>query len=110
MNADPSTPESAHVPSDAPEPDVDVTWGRAAKVWWSLMWRSALFGGIAGGLVGFVMGFIMGGAGASRQSIQTLTFGVGGVVAIPVGISVVRHVLKKSWSDFRIALVPKTSA
>ena len=110
MKADPTTAASANVLGDAPGPSLDVTWGRAARVWWSLIWRGALFGGIGGGLVGFLIGFIMGAAGATRQSIATLTFWAGLAVAVPVGIWVVRHVLKKSWSDFRIALVAKPSA
>ena len=110
MNVDPHTPASAHVSGGVPGLGVDVTWGRAAKVWWSLMWRGLVFGGIAGGLAGFVIGFIMGAARASRESIAMLTFWAGVLVAIPVGILVVRHVLRKSWSDFRIALVAKTRA
>ncbi len=33
--------------------EIDVTWGRATKVWWSLAWRSLLLPGVAGFVVGF---------------------------------------------------------
>ena len=29
------------------EPVVEITWGRAIKVWWSLTWRGFFLGGIA---------------------------------------------------------------
>jgi hypothetical protein len=69
-----------------------------------------LFGGIAGGLAGFVIGFFMRVVGASRESIAKVTFWAGLVTAIPVGLWVVRHVLRKSWSGFRFARVARTGA
>ncbi len=107
MNTNLITTDYDPVPGKASRPEVEVTWGRAAKIWWSLMWRSVFFGVIAGGLVGGVIGFIMGAAGASPRSIVTLTYWSGVITAIPVGVWVVRYVLKKSWSDFRINLVAK---
>ncbi|MGH6801159.1 MAG: hypothetical protein ACRECZ_07070 [Methylocella sp.] len=100
---------AAHLPGEAHEPSIDVTWDRAAKVWWSFMWRWLLFMTMGWGLVGFVIGFgfVMGGRSASRQTVTILEYCAGTVVSIPIGIWVVRHVLKKSWSDFRIMLVPK---
>jgi hypothetical protein len=109
MNTDPSMSEVAIPPGRALETFLEVTWGRTIKVWWSMVWRAALFAGIGGGLLGFVLGFIMGMAGASQELIGTVCFWVGVLFGIPIGIWVVRAVLKKSWSDFRIALVPKTS-
>jgi hypothetical protein len=109
MNANSNTQEVTRVPGDAPGPSMDVTWSRAAKVWWSLAWRGVLFGGTAGFLAGFVVGFVMWSPGAPRRLLTTMEYLAGALVGIPVGIWVVRNVLKKSWSDFRIALVPKTS-
>ena len=105
-NVDPYRPPSADVADYRTEPNVEITWGRATKVWWSLAWRGLLFGGITGGIFGFVIGLIMGAAGASMQTIGTVAYWTGVFIGIPVGIWVVRSVLRKSWSDFRIALVP----
>ena len=85
----------------------DVTWARAMKVWWSLAWRGLLFGGLAGFAGGFVMGIIGGLAGAKAETVSLLGTLAGGLAAVPVGIWVVRTVLRKSWSDFQIALVAK---
>lgn len=102
MNADPSAPEATH------EPSGEVSWGLAARVWWSLAWRILVFGGIAGGLLGFFIGYLMVDTGVSRQTVVTLSFWAAFVANIPIGISVVRHVLTKSRAYFRIVLIPKT--
>lgn len=107
MNVDVIPARSAGGTVAVEHPGLEVTWGRAVRVWWSLMWRALLFGGIGGGGVGFVIGFFMGAAGASLASITAVTAWAGLLVGIPVGMWVVRHVLRKTWSDFRIVLLPK---
>jgi hypothetical protein len=107
MSADPYLPPSAPVSDQSHASAIEVTWGRAAKVWWSLMWRGLLFGGLGGGLMGFIIGYVMATVGQTPQQIGVVTTWAGGLVAIPIGIWVVRNVLRKSWSDFRIALAPK---
>ena len=76
--------------------EVELNWERAIKVWWSLAWRGVLFGFIAG----FIAGFIVGALGF--PNLGTLA---GLVVGIPIGMWVVKLVLAKSFSDFRLALV-----
>ncbi len=105
MDPNPYKPPSATVADHLPEGVVEVTWERAAKVWWSLLWRAVLFGGVAGGVFGAIVGGIMGASGASLEQIATVTKSVGILVGIPVGIWVTRSILRKSWSDFRIVLV-----
>ncbi|MBV8318129.1 MAG: hypothetical protein JOZ53_24560 [Planctomycetaceae bacterium] len=119
MNVDPYRPPSANVADCRTEPNVGITWGRATKVWWSLTWRWLLFSVItcvittfiSGFVIGFVIGFIKGAAGVSVsnqtiETVSTVAVWTGVFTSIPVGIWVVRSVLRKSWSDFRIALVP----
>ena len=86
---------------------LDVTWGRAAKVWWSLMWRTIMFGMLAGLVAGALIGAIAGAAGVNTQTISYLGAISGVVVGIPVGIWVMRAILRRSWSDFRIILIAK---
>jgi hypothetical protein len=88
---------------------LEVTWFRAMKVWWSLGWRAILFGALAGGVAGFVIGLLGAAAGVPSEQISRYGGLAGIAVGIPVGIWVVRIVLRKSWSDFRIVLVPNTS-
>ncbi|MBV8313498.1 MAG: hypothetical protein JOZ53_00930 [Planctomycetaceae bacterium] len=108
-NVDPYRSPSADVTDYRTEPNVEITWGRATKVWWSLTWRWSLFVVITGFISGFVIGFLKSAAGASNQTIETVKIvanWTGVFLGIPVYIWVVRSVLRKSWSDFRIALVP----
>ena len=86
---------------------LEVTWGRAVKVWWSLTWRLVVFGGLAGFILGAILGGIGGARGASRETLALLGNLAGLRVTIPVGMWVVRSVLRKSWSDFEIALIER---
>ena len=91
-------------------PNVDFlepTVGRAARVWWALIWRGVLFGAGAGFVVGFVEGFVGALIGASAITIRILTLVSGLVVGIPVGIYVVLLVLRKNFREFTIRLVPR---
>ena len=85
--------------------EVEITWGRAFKVWWSLFWRGVLFGGLAGFVAGFIIGFVGILAGIEREVIDLLSTIAGFLVSIPIGIWVVKWVLGKKFSDFRFALV-----
>jgi len=76
--------------------EVELNWERSLKVWWSLVWRGVLFGFIAGFIAGFIVGFL---------GFPNLGGLAGLVVGIPIGMWVVKLVLAKSFSDFRIALV-----
>lgn len=84
---------------------VEVTWKRAFKVWWSLAWRGLLFGFLGGGVVGFILGFILGIARVNPNTIRLVGQIAGGIVGIPIGVAILRIVLRKRYSDFRIALI-----
>ena len=84
---------------------VEVDWMRAVKVWWSLLWRSVLFSFLAGAAIGFIIGFFMGIFKAEQETVKTVSAIAGYIIAIPVGIAVVKHVLSKRYSDFKIALI-----
>ena len=84
---------------------LDVTWARAARIWWSLAWRGIVFGALAGFVAGFVLSFALTALGTNRELIAIGSMVISIVVGIPVGIWVVRNVLRKTWSGFRIALL-----
>lgn len=85
--------------------EVEVTWGRTVKVWWSLIWRTILFCSLAGFAVGFIIGFLGPVVGISRESAPLYSMLGGFVVGIPVAIWIVRTVLRTPFSDFRLALI-----
>jgi ABC-type nitrate/sulfonate/bicarbonate transport system permease component len=84
---------------------VQITWMRAFKVWWSLLWRGLLFGFLGGGLVGFILGFFMGLVKANPETIKSVCTIAGYIVTIPIGIAVTKLVLRNRYSDFKIALI-----
>lgn len=89
--------------------ELEVTWTRATKIWWSLAWRGVLFGMIAAALAGFLVGLVLGSAG-NPELVEPTARITGMAVGIPIGIWVVRTVLSKEYRHYRIALVPSHEA
>ena len=85
--------------------EVELTWGRVVKVWWSLLWRGLLFGILVGAVLGFIIGFVGGVARIDKAIISPLCLMFGALSGIPVGLWVVKKVLQKRFGDFRIALL-----
>ena len=76
--------------------EIDVTWLRALKVWWSITWRSMLLGFFICVLVTFAM-FAFG----LKEYVGLTT----SIIGILVGIAAVKFVLGKTYKDFRLVLV-----
>ena len=85
--------------------ELKVTWNHALKVWWSIVWRALLFCSIAGFVAGFVVGFFGANGGVNRETITILSALAGAIVGVPVGIWVIKIVLQKRFSGFRLALI-----
>ncbi len=85
--------------------EIELTRGRAFKFWWSLAWRVFLFTGLAGLVLGFVIGTVDFFMDVDLATAKLLGGIAGIVVSIPINIWVVKWVLGKKFSDFRIALV-----
>jgi len=85
--------------------EVEATWWRVAKVWWSLFWRGILFGMLAGFVLGFIIGFVATIVGIDKTIIRPLCGIAGAAAGIPVGLLVVKKVLQNRYGDFRIALL-----
>jgi hypothetical protein len=90
-----------------PDPDyLEPTIGRAAAIWWALLWRGILFGAGGGFVAGLIEGSLMGILGFSSGVIRNVALISGLVIGIPVGIYVVQVALRKKYRDFRIRLIP----
>lgn len=88
---------------------LDITWKRAIKVWWALLWRGILFTL----LITFPIGIVIGVIAASMGEVEHVRiYGrlVGMILGIPIGIWVVKIVLNKQFSDFQIVLLPSNRA
>lgn len=88
--------------------ELEITWGRAVKVWWAYCWRNliALIAGIIlGGIVGFILGFIMGAMGVAPHTIQFLTAPIGAVIGLGLSVIPMKMILGKDFGQFRLVLV-----
>lgn len=84
---------------------LEVTWWRATKIWWSLLWRGIFYALIIGIPLGIIIGFLAATLGVAKE-IRPYAQVVGFIAGIPIGIWVVKIVLEKHYSDFRIVLLP----
>ena len=63
--------------------ELEVTRGRAARIWWAFMWRgliAVICAGVVGGIVGAAIGFLS-------------------------WLVVIRMILNRNYGEFRLALV-----
>ncbi len=83
--------------------ELSVTWQRVLKIWWCLLWRSAVIAGLVGfGFVGIVLFFLTGEASLSNWVVNL----IGNILGVLVSIWVIKPVLEnKKFSDFRIVLI-----
>ena len=93
--------------------EVEITWWRAAKVWWAYCWRSLLIvvpgSMILGGCVGGVMGFFLGLLGVPLDVISIVGGTVGFFLGTTLSIVPMKMILGKNFGDFRLSLI-QTSA
>jgi hypothetical protein len=89
--------------------EVEITWGRAAKVWWAFWWRTVLIalpasmilGGCAGGVIGFFLGML----GVPLDVISTVGGVMGFVLGLGVSIVPMKMILGKNFGGFRLSLI-----
>jgi hypothetical protein len=101
-----ATPQS-HVADVDLREGLEVTWGRAVKVWWSIGWRTLVVSVVLGFAVGIVVGIVAAAGGMGTVAASALGQIIGGVLGIIISMWAVRKALTRSFSDFRIVLVPK---
>src|SRR5262245_3455450 len=87
--------------------ELEVTWGRVISVWWLFAWRGLLGSVVIGAAVGFVIGLAGFAAGISLQAVNNISTVAGAAVGLLWAIVVVRMALKKSYREFRVALIPR---
>ena len=88
--------------------ELEVTWGRTAKVWWAFFWRNvlAIFAGVvAAMIVGGIIGFILGILGASLQTVQVIGGAIGLGIGLAISIVPIKLILGKDYGEFRLVLL-----
>jgi len=88
--------------------ELEVTWKRATKVWWSYLWRNLIalvFAMIIAAIMGAILGFVLGSVGASTETIQIVAMPIGVITGILMSIVPVKMILNKDFGEFRLVLI-----
>lgn len=89
--------------------ELELTWNRTMRMWWLLFWRALVGAVILGFVLGFVVGVILAIVGYPQYIIliSSIVSYFGGLIW---SAFVLRMMLRKKYSDFRLALIPVTLA
>jgi ABC-type uncharacterized transport system permease subunit len=87
--------------------EVEVTFERAAQIWWAYMWRSLLLSVLCGFVIGLIIGVVAAMAGFTPLVRNTIIWFFALPSDIFISIWVLLRILKKNFRTFRIALVKK---
>jgi len=90
----------------SPGNELEPTFDRTLSIWWLLIWRGTICGALMGGMLGVVIGAVWYALQLSPENLQIVAKIAGGLVGLVWGFVVLRMALRKSYSGFRIALVP----
>ncbi|MCC5825907.1 hypothetical protein [Alkalimonas sp.] len=83
---------------------IELTWGRASRIWWAFFWRATLIGAVIGLILGFAGGVIGLIIGQAELAIQLATL-ASYLVAVPVSLLCLREALQLKYKGYRICLV-----
>jgi ABC-type uncharacterized transport system permease subunit len=90
--------------------ELEITWSRAVRVWWSYLWRNLIaivVGLLIGMLIGAVIGFILGAMGVSLRTIQIVVAPIGFVLGLAISVVPLKMILGKDFGEFRLVLLAK---
>ena len=90
--------------------ELDVTWKRVVRIWWSFCWMSLIGVGISaliGGGAAFLVALAMGALGFPLQTIEFVTFPLAFIVALGVSIVPMKMILGRDFGEFRLVLIAK---
>jgi len=88
--------------------ELEVTWSRAVKVWWSYVWRNLIaiiVSMIMGGIAGFIIGFVMTAFGAAEETMKTTVTIVGFIIGVAISIVPMKMILGMNFGEFRLVLL-----
>ena len=90
--------------------ELEITWKRAARVWWSYLWRN-LIAIVVSMLLGFIAGYILSSImdmfGASTEKVQFVVTPIGGIIGLLISIVPIKMILGKDFGEFRLVLLQK---
>jgi hypothetical protein len=90
--------------------ELEVTWGRAVRIWWAYLWRNiiaVLVAMIIGGIMGGIIGAVMALSGLPREAIAYVTMPIGFLLGMGISVVPIKLILGKDFGEFRLLLVSK---
>ena len=90
--------------------ELEVTWGRAVRVWFAFLWRNLIMivcAMILGAVLGFVIGFIMSAFDVSSETINRTVVPISAVLGLALSVIPIRLILGKDFglTQFGVNLV-----
>src|SRR4030095_8632499 len=90
--------------------ELEITWSRAVRVWWSYVWRNLIaivVSMLVGMVIGAVIGFILGAMGVPVRVIQIVLAPIAFVMGMAISIVPMKMILGKDFGEFRLVLLGK---
>jgi len=92
--------------------ELDITWGKAIRIWWSLLWRNLLLAIVVsvfvGMPIGFIIGFSMSAMGAPQEMILFVCWPIGFFIGLASSVIPIKMILGKDFGDFRLIISSNT--
>lgn len=90
--------------------ELEITWNRVVRVWWSYLWRNlvaVVAAMIVGGILGFIVGLAMGMMGFSIQAIRLVVTPLSFIAGLLMSVVPMWMILGKDFGEFRLVLLAK---
>ena len=88
--------------------ELEITWSKAARVWWGFVWRSLISmvpAALLGGLIGAGLGYVLRSVDISSAVVSLVMMIVGGLLGLVVSIYAMKWLLRSEIGEFRLLLV-----
>ncbi len=88
---------------------LEMTWRHATKIWWSMFWRIVVIVVAAGLALGPIIGLLLTSGNVEPETESLIYMAVQFPISMLATIWAIYMVFDKSFSTFRIVLVPLSS-
>ena len=90
--------------------ELEITWDKVVRVWWSYLWRCLIASVVAMipcCIIGGIIGFIMGAMDFPILAIQLIAGLLGFMIGLGISVVPMKMILGKDFGEFRLVLLAK---
>ena len=90
--------------------ELEVTWGRALRVWWAFFWRNLVGIVIAvllSAVIGALLNVVLSAAGVAPETVSRVAMPFGVMLGIAASVVPIKLILGRGFGDFRLVLVSR---